>query len=228
MNNEHAHLESRHFKGIWEKVICPVKDLVLAECDDAFINNTDLNTVDEQSWRDELESTYRILREACKELCYGDSTGSLDSRKLASIFCKTLIKHKYFKFNLDKAKELLEKEKTNTTKDTSINNWIVANILVNYKLAYLVSLQLIYLTLLDELLATESTVEYGKDLSRIKHLCKYPRMKGFDSFDVNMVICLALADIRGDDFDVLLFSMQLYQIEMYTKLQLINNYLQTN
>lgn len=226
MKNEHAHLESRHFKEIWERVICPVRDLVLQECDETFKEVADLHTVDEQSWRENLENTYRILRKACKELCYGNTTGSLDSRKLAAIFCKTLIKHKYFKFNLDKAKAVLA-QKRSATESVDINTWIVANILINYKLAYLVSLQLIYLTLLDELLAAESTITCAKELIRKKHLYKYPRITGYDSFDTNMVLCLAHADIRGDDFDVLLFSMQLYQIEMYTKAQLINCNLQS-
>ncbi len=212
MKKKQMHLESRHFKEIWERVICPVRDLVLEECDESFKSFAGLHGVNELTWKSNLESTYRVLRSSCKELCYGDSNGNLDSRKIASIFCKTLIKHKYFKFDLEKAKAILSEKEVIET-----NDWIVSNILINYKFAYLVSLQLIYLTLLDELLASPKTVSQGKELARIQHLYKYPRSKGFDSFDTNMVICLAHADIRGDDFDVLLFSMQLYQIEIYTK-----------
>ena len=107
MSNKHKHLESIHFKEIWERVICPVKDLVLQESDESFNHLANLHNVDEQSWKESLEKTYRKLRKTCKELCYGNTDGSLDSRKIASIFCKDLIEHKFFKFDLDKAKEIL-------------------------------------------------------------------------------------------------------------------------
>lgn len=219
MNSRQPHIKSRHFEKIWERVVCPVRDVVLRECDDVFVQSTGLHLVEEKAWKDSIEATYRRLRKECKKYCYGNGKdlGYLDSRKIAAIFCKAIIQKKAFSFDLDVAQKQLKKSRLDRK---YTNRWIVDNILVNYKLAYLVSLQLLYLTLLEDLLYREETIDDAFLLSEMRHLSKYPRSEGYDSFDINMIIYLAQSDIRGNDFDMLLFSMQLYQIEMYTRSQL--------
>ncbi len=219
MNSKHPHIKSRHFEKIWERVVCPVRGIVWRECDESFVQFTGLHLVDEREWKNNVEAAYRHLRKECKEYCYGNGNdlGFLDSRKIAAIFCKALIKKKAFSFDLDAAKKQMKKR---SPEDKDTNKWIADNILINYKFAYLVSLQLLYITLLEDLMLQDDTIVDASVLSNLRHLSKYPRSEGYDSFDTNMIIYLAQSDIRGNDFDMLLFSMQLYQIEMYTRAQL--------
>ena len=53
-------------------------------------------------------------------------------------------------------------------------------------------------------------------INKIGHLYQYPSPLDADSFDVNVIIGMARADLGNKDFDMFLFAMQLYQIEMYT------------
>lgn len=111
----------------------------------------------------------------------------LDSRKIASVFCQDLIRQKVFHFDEEAAYHLL-KQKNSILEGYELNRWITSNILINYKLAYLVSLQILHLTLLNDLLSHNESIKKAKALNSIGHLCKYPREKGIDSFDVNIVI----------------------------------------
>ncbi len=209
--------ESRHFSQIWEKVICEVLQVVKDECDKEFVQICGLKTKQLDTWKKSLEKEYRTLRRTLKEFCYGDcaDNGSLDSRKLAAVFCKALIKEKVFVFDTKKAMELLKTRKKEMPPD-KFNCWAAHNVFLNYKFAYYVSLQMVYLTVLDQLLASEETRTSAIKLNEIGHLCRYPCVPNTDSFDVNVIIGIARSDLREKDFDMFLFAMQLYQIEMYT------------
>lgn len=209
--------ESRHYSQIWEKVVRQVLMIVEEECDAEFVEYCSLQMKPLSSLKVTLEDEYRLLRRELKEACYGNRSdnGSLDSRKLAAVFCKSLIKEKAFRFNTAKALQLLKRRKEELAPDV-LNLWIVHNVFINYKLAYYVSLQLVYLTLLQQLLASEETRLKGLKLNKIGHLYRYPSVRDIDGFDVNIIIGIARADLNKKDFDMFLFAMQLYQIEMYT------------
>lgn len=209
--------ESRHYTQIWDKVVRLALEVVEEECDTEFSTMCSLQLKPEAELKTSLEKEYRILRRELKESCYGNGAddGFLDGRKLASVFCKALVNVKAFQFNTADALKLLKKRE-NELSSEALNRWTVHNIFINYKLAYYVSLQLVYLTLLQQLLSSEETREYGKKLNAIGHLHQYPSANKTDSFDINVIIGIARADIRAKDFDMFLFAMQLYQIEMYT------------
>lgn len=209
--------ESRHYTQIWEKVICEVLRVVKDECDEEFEQKCRLKTKQIDLWKRSLEKEYRMLRHMLKEYCYGEraTDGSLDGRKLAAVFCNALIKEKAFIFDTIEALKLMRTRKEELPSD-KFNLWCAHNIFINYKLAYYVSLQLVYLILLNQLLCIKETHSYAIRLNDIGHLYRYPYAKNTDSFDVNVIIGIARADIENKDFDMFLFAMQLYQIEMYT------------
>lgn len=209
--------ESRHYAQIWEKVIQQVLEVITEECDEEFCRECSLQTKPLEAWKRALEKEYRKLRRDLKEFCYGNRAddGLLDGRKLAAIFCKALIKEKAFRFHTNKALHLLKERKKELSPD-EFNCWAAHNVFLNYKFAYYVSLQLVYLTLLQQLLSSEETKPYAIKLNGIGHLYQYPYSPNTDSFDVNIIIGMARADLKGKDFDMFLFAMQLYQIEMYT------------
>ena len=210
--------ESRHYSQIWARVIQEVLHIVKSECDEEFSQKCLLQTKSIPMWKHSLELEYRKLRGNLKEICYGEDgdTGILDGRKFAAIFCNAFIKNKVFCFDTKAANELVEKQKK-ALDPVKFNLWAVHNVFLNYKFAYYVSLQLVYLTLMDQLLSAEKTKEAIK-LNKIGHLLRYldPISDKADSFDVNMIIGLARADLDGKELDMFLFAMQLYQIEMYT------------
>lgn len=209
--------ESRHYAKLWENVIKQVLRVVEEECDPEFVKSCSLKIKSQDKLKAELENKYRLLRRELKESCYGNASdsGSLDGRKLAAIFCKSLIIEKAFQFDTTRALELLMRRKAELS-PKAFNLWVVHNVYINYKAAYYVSLQLVYLTLLERLLASEETKSKGLKLNRIGHLYKYPSPSNVDGFDVNVIIGIARADLNKKDFDMFLFAMQLYQLEMYT------------
>ena len=215
MSNQNE--ESRHYAQIWAKVIEPVCEVVISECDEDFRQKCFLEPKSTQIWKKDLENEYRSLRREMKELCYGDKAddGLLDSRKLSAIFCKALMRIKAYQYNVNEARRLVEKKKQEMP-PAEFNLWAVDTVYINYKLAYYVSLQLVYLTLLDDL-KLSGDIDKLRRLNDIGHLIRYPWVKDMDSFDVNVIIGMARADISGKGLDMFLFAMQLYQIEMYTR-----------
>lgn len=209
--------ESRHYTQIWDKVICPVFKVVSDECDPEFRKRCGLTDKHPEGWRRQLELEYRALRRDLKDLCYGshDDTGLLDGRKIAAVFCKALIRKKAFRFDLDAACALM-REKKERLSPVGFNLWAAQNVYINYKLAYYASLQLVYLTLLYDLQASEDTKGLALALNKRGHLYRYPAPSGADSFDVNIILGLARADLSRRDVDAFLFAMQLYQVEMYS------------
>lgn len=209
--------ESRHYAQIWEKVIRQVLRVVEEECDAEFSQKCSLQAKPLDIWKKSLEKEYRMLRQDLKKFCYGNRAddGRLDSRKLAAIFCKALIKEKAFRYDTNEALKLLKVRKKELSPN-EFNCWAAHNVFLNYKLAYYVSLQLVYLTLLQQLLSSEETKEDALKLNKIGHLYQYPSSPNADSFDINVIIGMARVDLGEKDFDMFLFAMQLYQIEMYT------------
>ncbi len=220
--------ESRHYEQIWKMAILPVRKVVFSESDLEFRQRCSLQSIHTNAWKKRLLKEYRRLRESLKEVCYGDEAdiGRLDGRKIAAVICNALIREKAFKFDTTQAEVLME-EKDKTMTRVGFNLWITQNIYLNYKLAYYASLQLVYLTLLHDLRNTEiaeslygpldsDTLPLVVALNEVGHLFPYPSPPDADSFDVNIIIGMARADLTGRDFDMFLFAMQLYQLEMYT------------
>lgn len=219
---------NRHYEQIWKMAIQPMLEVVLSEVDPEFQKCCSLQSQNTSVWKKRLLKKYRELREGLKKICYGSSAdvGLLDGRKIAAVICGATIQEKAFLFDVSQAKELMIKKKETMTA-VKFNLWLAQNVYLNYKLAYYVSLQLAYLTLLHDLqdpktarevydLSEEDIIPVITALNETGHLVRYPFPPDADSFDVNMIIGLARADLMGYDFDMFLFAMQFYQLEMYT------------
>lgn len=214
--------ESRHYAQIWDKVIKDLLPVIEDECDNAFSESCDLKMKPPEEFKRSLETEYRTLRRSLKESCYGnrEDNGVLDGRKLAAVFCKALINKKAFCYDTSKALGIYEERKKELAPE-AFNLWAVHNVFLNYKLAYYVSLQLVYFTLMETLLKLGQTKD-AKNLNTLGHLFRYPPEPAADSFDINIIIGLARADFSGKDIDMFMLAMQLYQIEMYTVEKLQN------
>lgn len=231
----------RSFDHIWNKVIQPVSATVLNESDSAFAEHCELRLRSDEEWRDKLYAVYQFLRKQLKDICYGYSDHSnpdelLDGRKIAAALCASLVSQKGFRFDSIRANEFAEQKKKELISDSVIfNKWAIENVYINYKLAYYASLQLVYLTLMRDLLVKagirnsehapltpagfqeqEDAKKLAQQLNQWKHLAPYPQPHRGDGFDVNIIIGLARTDMAGNDLDMFMFAMQLYQIEAHT------------
>lgn len=229
------------FDHIWDKVVKPVSVTVLAESDTCFKEYCSVELKSDQEWRRELYKMYQHLRKQLKDICYGSSDHRnpeelLDGRKIAAVLCASLISQKGIQFDTVKALEFVEKKKEELADDpVCFNQWAVGNVYVNYKLAYFASLQLVYLTLMRDLLIKaglknssqrdlspnevqkqEEARKLSSKLNDWGHLISYPQPPRGDGFDVNIIIGLARTDMSMKDLDMFMFAMQLYQIEEHT------------
>lgn len=213
------------FPNIWKETIIPVRDAILAECDPRFQKEVGLSFRGEDpAWREILENKFHHYRHIFKEQCYGkkeERTGDplLDCRKVGAVLCHTLCLHKPFGFDLEKADALAIEKKANL-KSLDYTKWSVNNTFINYKFAYWASQNLVYLTLLDDLLeenATEKMIEMGKKLNKVGCLFSYPAEPDCDTIDVNVIVALARGNISGQELNMLLYATILHQSEMYTR-----------
>ena len=219
--------EMQEFPFIWENIVKPLWQVVLDECDPAMMKNCGLHYRDGDEWRRGLEKEFHIQRQELKRQCYNRRKPQLgpqpllDSRKVAAILCKSCLKRKAFSFDLTAAASLAA-EKKRTLSNAEYTVWSVHNILVNYKFAHLAGTQMVYLTLLSDLVHRDETKEMGLALNKIGHLLQYPAESGYDTFDMNIIIGMARGDVSGENLNALLYAMQLYQLEMYTRERLKN------
>lgn len=234
--------ESKHFAKLWREIELAIK-CADTECGDEFRTSCGLAFVKTDQLKEAVEQEYRQLRDDLKKECYGrneegrpmdvveegrendgsrESGQSLDARKIAAVICCALIQKKPLVFDEKKAVELLalQEELLNRQRNpdrTVLNKWIVDNFFVNYKIAYLAGLRIIFMTLLSELLEDPDTLEAGKQLAARGRLFQYPRWAGLDNFDVNMVLGLGRSDMKKDKIAPFMLALQFYQIEMYAR-----------
>lgn len=231
----------RPFDHIWGKVIQPVSEVVLKQSDQDFIKCCKLQPRPIEEWENGLYKMYQHLREQLKDICYGYSDHRsaeelLDGRKIAAVLCASLISQKGFQFDMAKAQEFTEKKRKELANEPVLfNQWATKNVYINYELAYYASLQLVYLTLMRDLLVKaglkdssqreltveesqgrEKAKELASQLNELGHLVPYPQPTMGDGFDVNIIIGLARMDMSAKDLDMFMFAMQLYQIEAHT------------
>lgn len=229
------------FDYIWEKAIQPVSMTVLTQSDPDFAEWCGLRLKSAEEWRPGLCDEYHRLRRQLKDTCYGVSSHhnpeeKLDGKKIAAVLCAALISKKGFQFNTGKAREFTETQLRKLAgKPLLFNRWAVSNVYINYKLAYLASLQLVYLTMMWDLLdkaglkdeglpdltskmaqEREEARKLARQLNKLGHLAPYPQPPRGDGFDVNIIIGLARMDMSVKDLDMFMFAMQLYQIEEHT------------
>lgn len=210
---------------LWEDTIDPTIEKVYSAMSQDFIDCCGVRHNDKNELKKRVIAEYKQLKTQLKKECYGANSGTLDSKKLGAIVCKSLIKEKAYTFSLVEAKELV-KEKKERLSSVEFNSWMVDNIFANYKLAYVASTFVVYSALaycyknkkcmtVDEKYFADGDVCYEKLLDAGR-LAQYPEWKGFDSFGANVVIALARADTAGRELDLFLFSLLLWQTEMYT------------
>lgn len=218
--------DSRHFAEMWKHVQL-ASAAAMEECDALFRDDCTLHVRSGAKAKAAVEKVYRELRDTLREECYYDKTqkNMLDGRKMGAIMCNALMKEKIFVFDEARAMELSQ-QKQKEYGDTpegklKFNRWIVNNLFINYKVAYLFSVGLVLETAKEKLLREDASL--GLQWNRQGWMIAYPEEEGMDSFNVSMVLGLGKADLGEREFDMFMYALQLYQMEQYTLTALKEN-----
>lgn len=154
-----------------------------------------------------VRDQYKIVRNDLKLKCYADQTtdNKIDQHKIASCFCKALIQKKVFSF--------------------IVNDNISQNMLLsNYKLAYIVSLRIIYIYLIEYYYRSGQS-NLAERLMDQKTLIVPETTETHDGYNTGRIKTLAINDYYGIEFDLLTYADMMYWIEHYNR-QLIEGKIQ--
>ena len=194
---------------IFEQFVKPTIDICLDEIDDEdFKRQFDPKPISSEVYEKKYAQKFRECRRNLKDLFYGeDEHHLLNPPKLAAVLCRTIIECKPVKFN-----------KTVKIDDNIISqrdyNWLANNLFINYKIAFLSSVSLIYAQIL-----AEKEPDVNSEFVKNGNLARYGIYDN-NSFQANMIVNLARNALLGREFDDLTFALMMFQWHEYT----INHY----
>lgn len=189
-----------NFNDIWDSLIVKCINKFYEEFSEEDITTFDIKRKDIKWLKKNLLSEYNKTRKSLKQKYYykGDSlTSKIDNHKISACFCKSLINQKAFTFKMKK--EIPDKL-----------------FFINYKLAYIVSLGVIYITLIDYYVDLGETQIVNKLIEQGTILVPNTT-EGHDNYNLGRIKTLALNDIYGNEFDILTYSDMVFWIEYYNK-----------
>ena len=186
---------------IWKNVIEPNIIEVSKPIQEEASTFSFKSSVDMRKVKTQILKRYKVKRDRLKELYhYGNSVKEdnlIDCHKIAACFASVLFDYKVFSYEI----------KTGLTDDI---------FLANARLAYRVSLGIIYISLL---------FHYQKDgegsivdkLQNMEHLEVPPTNPGHDEYNLGREKTIVLNDVFDNEFDVLTYSDMLFWIEYYNR-----------
>lgn len=195
-----------NFDFLWDILIVKLIEQLYKEFDKDKIEEFDIRIKDKEIVKKNIYREYNKIRKSLKQKYYykGNSPNAkIDNHKIASCFCKSLINNKIFVFKIKK----------------EISNELF---LINYRLAYQVSIGIIYITLIDYYNCLGKT-EIVNKLIKQKTLLVPNTTEGHDDYNWGRIKTLALNDMYGNEFDLLTYSDMMFWIEHYNKLIMDGN-----
>ena len=167
-----------------------------------------------QEYCEIIKSEYETIRDQLKARCYKKAVddevddNKVDQHKIAACFCYAFLQRKAFAFDL--------------------NDDIPAKMLLsNYMLAYSVSLQIIYLYMIDLYLssADREKKELASVLEKKGHLSVPETTKTHDPYNLGRAKTLALNEYHNISFDLLAYADMMYWVEHYNRQCLEHDYI---
>lgn len=206
-----------NFELIFKKIVIPLIPQMEAEIDNEFKDSTGFHIKDLNDTCTLCKSFYERKKVELKKIFYGDKFSLSDEKnllfdihKVASISCYSLIKHKIFIFDENSAINFIKERKIEDS------TWIINNALVNYKLAFHMSVSMIYYKLLYDA-SKQCNTMLADAIKSQKNLSLYKTRTGHESFANSIILDLAKRDIHKRSFDYFLYSAILFQLEEYNK-----------
>lgn len=226
--------ELSNFQYIWEKWITPLVDDLYKQMDEEFQKycGVQIRELDKIKFR--AERYYQNKREEVKKAFYGvyhkgdsQTEHRMDFHKIGAILCRTMMEYKVFSFDMEKCQQYVD-----DNIDIYDTNWVVKNALINFRLAFYVSIAFLYQSMifeysknhreLERKLREKGCLSLYADHSNQNHSIVIEK-KVQESFENCIVLDLAKRDIGNRSFDYLMYAIILYQLEEYNKGLLYDN-----
>ena len=202
--------QEHHFDFLWETVILPIIKRTVLEIDSEYRKACSVKCENFYIYKKRLEKIYKRKREWLKKVYLpNDNDPILDMHKIGSLLCRAIIGDKPLSFNLNKSKEYIEQ---NNKKNDKM--WLIDNVYANYKIAFYVSVGLVYIEMISNLKEKGKTQE-AESIEQDGALYFYPKNPKHENFENSCIIGLMKNDIMNRDFDYLSYSAMLFQLERY-------------
>ncbi|SFS00952.1 hypothetical protein [Anaeromicropila populeti] len=223
-------MNSNTFDAIWNVTI-QIATQLIQRIDKKVAAQIDLCIVD--SKKEMILKQYDKCRNELKEKYYQGvyKNGLICHHKIASCYCSALIQHKIVRYDCMKIDlkylAFLSEDKLKSGIKTKQENIPF----LNYKIAFLAGLSIVYLYLLEYYETSEQLTENEREFA-VKILIErgnleYPAVNDtHDDFLDGVVKMIGIRDLNNDEFDTLGFSYIYYFIEEYNKTIIRKNYLE--
>ncbi len=223
MNNSSIEKNNKltNFNYIFSEIIIPLVDEIQNGMNSEFKHYCDLKIININLVQENCEKFYLKKRNELKKIFYGkqytykngnDDEFCLDLHKIAAIICCGLIRFKIFWYDETKALNYI---KEHNIKDT---DWLIDNVLINYKLAFHFSMAFMYYKMLFDSKNDENNDLYNK-IEEQRGLYLYKKNSEHESFENSVILDFAKRDINNRSFDYFMYATVLFQIEEYNKVQ---------
>ncbi len=188
------------YEYVWQEIIYPNIKLLLDEISDDDIERFEIAVLNEKILKRTVLSNYEKKKNRLKEIYHfdnGESDQRIDIHKVAACFASVLIEDKVFDF--------------------SIKEGLTDNIfLLNAKLAYNVSLDIIWMSLVYHYINCGHEDIADKILK--KGTLYVPiTSNGHDEYNIGRQKTIALNDVFENEFDILTYSDMMFWIEHYNR-----------
>lgn len=205
--NEQQGRQSPDYLDLYDNHVLPTIKTCLDEMTDAdFRQKYKPVFPNSKDYKKRYARAFRKNRRELKDLFYGDEEhGFLNPEKLAAVLCHTLIDCKPIKFSGNGTI-------TSNTMSSADQRWSANHLFVNYKVAFLSSISVVYSKILAE-------KKPGQDSQILKDrtMARYG-LYDQKSFQANVIINLARNAMLGREFDDLSFALMMFQWHEYTLL----------
>lgn len=218
-----SEIDIMDFSFVWNKWIVPLINKIPEQMDADFKQRAKFSVRDLERLEYLASKYYIEKREAIKREYYGEDAKDvskkhlMDFHKLSAVLCRTLIEYKVYDFDTSVCNQYIAEEKIDS-KDT---DWLVHNVLVNFRLAFYASVVFLYQSMLFNF--QRETPELYELLRKQKGLNLYVKKRNgnvHESFENSLVLDLAKRDINNRSFDCFLYSAIMYQLEEYNRMLL--------
>lgn len=220
-----------HFDDFWRKAIYPSILSAKIDVDKNFKEKALLEFMNTEEYYVKLEDMYKRKREWLKQKYLPhDKYPKLDFHKLGAIICRCIIGMKPATYNTSIAEELLQENNSDALKSHNEKiDWVVSNLYINYKIAFFSAVGIAYADLLfwayqkhDQAKLENHSfsnlyLDFAKALEKQQNLSFYPDPVSHENFVNSAIIALMKEDLLRRDFNYLMFSIILYQLQENTK-----------
>ncbi len=212
-----------NFYFVWDHWIIPIIKKAFDDVDLEFKKYVNMEICNLDSKKKIAADYAQQLRLQLKKEYYGPCCIDLQEKhlsfsKLSAIICATLIKNKVIKFDTKKAVKYKNEHKISDN-DTQ---WLVFNVLINYRIAFYASMSFLYHSMEFLYDDEEEFLEKLKQQKKLKFYITNENVssESHEPFDYYLIINMAKRDFNKKDFDYFLYAAMMLGLQEYNKLLL--------